>query len=255
MSLENIHSRAADLRDGVFAQDAPSSRASRAQRNQPRFCFVPGSYTGRGDTPQTQSGSPTGLPPETQGVQLMNNKLTSTISALAMSGLLIVGGAGVAQAAPIQTPETTTAVSYDNTQDENVPTGDGIAWQSEITFDGHGDQVQEVMLDNGVYATLTFEDESNTFTVDASNGESYILDLDALEERVNPTDSDTIESAPAAGSARIKAPNSCQVATGIAGIAHSALWGAAVGGAVGAGAGAAVGAGYAAFWWLVGTQC
>lgn len=45
--------------------------------------------------------------------------------------------------------------------------------------------------------------------------------------------------------------NGCQVATGAAGIAHAALWGAALGGPAGLAAGAAIGA----FWWGVGTQC
>lgn len=43
----------------------------------------------------------------------------------------------------------------------------------------------------------------------------------------------------------------CHVATVALGLAHSALWGLALGGPVGLGAGTAVGA----FWWAVGTQC
>lgn len=185
----------------------------------------------------------------------MKNKITHTVSVLTISGLLILSGTGVAQATPTQTTPETTAISYNDKHEEEASAIDGVTWQSGITFDDKGRQVQEVILHNGISATLTFADENNTLTIEASNGENYVFDLDDLKEQTDPTSDNTIGSNPAASLARIKTPNSCQVATGIAGIAHSALWGAAVGGAVGAGAGAVVGAGYAAFWWLVGTQC
>ena len=185
----------------------------------------------------------------------MKNRITHTISALTVSGLLILNETGVAQATSTQTTLETTAISYDDNPEEDVSAIEGITWQSGITFDDEGRQVQEVILHNGISATLTFEDGNNTLAVDASNGENYVFELDDLEEQTNPTSDNAIGSNPDASLASIKTPNSCQVATGIAGIAHSTLWGAAVGGAVGAGAGAVAGAGYAAFWWLVGTQC
>ncbi|XCB30411.1 hypothetical protein RQN30_03085 [Arcanobacterium hippocoleae] len=62
----------------------------------------------------------------------MKNNLINTISALAMSGLLVVSGTGVAQAAPAQATPETTAVSYDDSFLSSSEQNDGTQMQEAI---------------------------------------------------------------------------------------------------------------------------
>lgn len=115
-----------------------------------------------------------------------------------------------------------------------------IISQSEIEELSNGIQTQEVLLENGVSATLTLDKGADTFTISTDNGQYHEIDLndarDFLDENTSTTALRT---------------NACDVATGAAGIGHSALWSAALGGGVGLAAGAAVGA----FWWAVSQGC
>ncbi|KAB3522646.1 hypothetical protein GC425_05425 [Corynebacterium sp. zg254] len=117
--------------------------------------------------------------------------------------------------------------------------------EGEIIGDYNSFATQNIILENGVKATVEVDAVADSIRITADNGENYQFKLSELRSYVQNGDAEE------GAEALRKKPNSCQVATGIAGIAHSALWGAAVGGPAGAAAGAAVGA----FWWGVGSQC
>lgn len=125
-----------------------------------------------------------------------------------------------------------------------LPTGNGdqLVWQGPIEGDVNHHARQVVRLGNGVTATITLDVPSRTISVSADNGAYLKFDLNSLRAHVGANRD---------GQAIAPLANSCDVATGIAGIAHSALWGAALGGPAGVAAGVAVGA----FWWGVSQGC
>lgn len=99
-----------------------------------------------------------------------------------------------------------------------------------------------------------FEDSTVYLSGNASNtqGTAYAVQPYAADPFAGSFSPNAGSVSDAAGVVHyLQGVNGCQVATGAAGIAHGALWGAALGGVPGALAGAAVGA----FWWGVGTQC
>lgn len=94
----------------------------------------------------------------------MKNKFISTISALAMSSLLVVSGTGVAQATPTQTTPQTTAVSNDdsflNASEQNDDT------QTQETIDSVANDLEKLF-------TRYVSQTDGTFTV---NSEAIIAD-------------------------------------------------------------------------------
>lgn len=94
----------------------------------------------------------------------MKNNLINTISALAMSGLLVVSGTGVAQAAPAQATPETTAVSYDDSFLSSSEQNDGTQMQEAI--DAVADDLENLF-------TRYVPQTDGTFTV---NSEAIIAD-------------------------------------------------------------------------------
>lgn len=121
--------------------------------------------------------------------------------------------------------------------------GAGLLWQGKVYTDKNGVKIQYAGLTNGVIARMTFDEKTGVFHVGATNGADYDIDMERLAREGSDYASFEAENR--------KRPNKCQVATGIAGIAHTTLWSAAVGGPWGA----VAGLGYGLFWWAVGSQC
>lgn len=156
----------------------------------------------------------------------MKKTLTLIASPLIAAGLLL-GGAGAANAVE---PSVSSTVS------------DGI---DHVITNENGVLTDRFSVD-GVDYTVIFD--QNTGVVEASDSlgnakTTTVAELKSLQMYLTFQG----EGSPLAR----KGVNGCQVATGLVGIGHSALWGAAVGGPWGAAAGAIVGG----FWWAIGTQC
>lgn len=140
---------------------------------------------------------------------------------------------GQANASPTQ---------HEQSQHSEVVLGAGgsqIASQGSVATGPDGALSQTVTLDNGVVVEVTLLQQQGTIRLSASNGENYSFLVSDLQANG------------AADPLRSSLTNACDVATGIAGIAHSALWGAALGGPAGIAAGPAVGA----FWWGISQGC
>ena len=89
---------------------------------------------------------------------------------------------------------------------------------------------------NGVNVTLFVSEAADLVSIKADNGEEYEFKLSKLREYAEQPEYEP----------ELKKPNKCQVASGVAGVAHSALWGAIH---------PAAGVGAAVYWWGVGSQC
>lgn len=127
-----------------------------------------------------------------------------------------------------------------------------LKWQGRIYNGFNGNKIQYVLLENGVAARLSYNESTGIFRAALTDGRTVKINLkQALKQAVN------FSAAPGTNMATraLKTPNECQVASGIAGLAHSALWGTAVGVTFGNAPGAVAGAAIGAFWWFIGTQC
>lgn len=123
-----------------------------------------------------------------------------------------------------------------------------LLWEGKIFTDITGKQVQYAGLKNGIIARMSFNKKTGVFHIGATNGIKYDININSIS-------ANTVEQEKYEAELRMKRPNGCQVATGIMGLAHTALWSGAAGAAFGGLAGVAVGTIYGAFWWAVGTQC
>lgn len=163
----------------------------------------------------------------------MKNQLIRGIVTGVAAITLTASGATVAVADPL--------AAFGSSQ---APAGNGeqMVWQGPIEGNIYSHARQVVRLGNGVTATLTLDVPARRIFVSANNGTNITFDLNSLRAYVGSH---------RAGQVVVPYTNSCDVATGIAGIAHSALWGAALGGPAGVAAGVAVGA----FWWGISQGC
>lgn len=114
--------------------------------------------------------------------------------------------------------------------------GDKIKNESEIVGDIATGATQEIELENGVNVTLFVNEAADLVSIKADNGEEYEFKLSELRAYAEQPEYER----------ELKKPNKCQVASGVAGVAHSALWGAVH---------PAAGVAAAAYWWGIGTQC
>ncbi|MDO4929100.1 MAG: hypothetical protein Q3976_08615 [Corynebacterium sp.] len=94
----------------------------------------------------------------------------------------------------------------------------------------------------------------DTIEITADNDEHYVFSLSEVQTHAHNESAPATPQVKSLKTKNLKRPNSCQVATGIAGVGHSALWSAAAGTVAGP-AGIAAGAAAGAFWAALGTQC
>lgn len=165
----------------------------------------------------------------------MKRRLTRGIVAGFAAVTLAASGASMATANPLGSLQF------------QIPNGNGdqMVWQGPIEGDVNSYARQTVKLGNGVTATIELDVPARRVSVSADNGTRITFGLNSLRAYVGANRSGELQH-PVTPLA-----NSCDVATGVAGIAHSALWGAALGGPAGVAAGIAVGA----FWWGVSQGC
>lgn len=165
----------------------------------------------------------------------MSTSLRTIVFGMAVSTMVAVGSVAPAMA-------DTNGDEVDGVRATSVAADGQIAWQSDVHTDLDGVQTQTIKFKNGREAVLTVDEENDTVTVTTNDGS--VLRAKASEIR-QLAEYDGPVYLPRWGF------NKCQAATGIAGIAHSTLWGTALGGPAGAAAGAAAGA----FWMLLGGFC
>lgn len=166
------------------------------------------------------------------------------IAALALASTLVLTpqAASPTENSAQPSQEVVSSMSIVSSQDSE------LVWQGKIFAGINGDKIQYVMLKNAVMARLSYNEKTGIFRAVLTDGSKLDIDL---------TDSMASSATPGiqTSTRQLKKPNQCQVASGIAGLAHSALWGAAVGAVYGNLPGVAVGTAVGAFWWAIGTQC